>query len=219
MPSREHPEGMVDSLPPSANQRLYFPATLRNREPIAAALADWLPGEGLVLEVASGSGEHAVFFQQRFPQLLWQATDPNPQHLASIRAWRRSVGLEDRMPEPFGLDVLEQPWVTGVSASMAAIVAINLIHIAPWSCCEALVSEAARLLPPQAPLVLYGPFRRGGVHSSDSNVSFDQSLRLRCRDWGVRDLEVVEALASNQGLTSMQVKEMPANNLAVAFCR
>ena len=203
--------------PSSEDRRLYFPATMRNREPIAAVMADWLPSEGVVLEVASGSGEHAVFFQQRFPRLRWQATDPDPSHLASIEAWRVHQGLNDRMPAAFGLDVLQRPWPVAPGASIDAIVAINLIHIAPWLCCEALVREAARLLPSHAPLVLYGPFRRAGAHCSESNLAFDQSLRARCPAWGVRDLEAVELLASDSGFTSMQVREMPANNLALAF--
>ena len=214
-----HPEGMVDSLPSSADARLFFPATLRNRDAIAAVLLEWLPSEGLVLEVASGSGEHAVFFQQQFPGLLWQSSDPDPAHLASIQAWMLYQGLADHMPEPMALDVLDEPWSIRRDTPVSAIIAINLIHIAPWRCCVALVTEAARLLPPDAPLVLYGPFRRGGVHCSDSNVAFDQSLRSRHPEWGVRDIEAVEALASDLGFTSMQIREMPANNLAVAFHR
>lgn len=210
---------MVDSRSLSADARLFFPATVRNREAIAAVLLEWLPSEGLVLEVASGSGEHAVFFQQQFPGLEWQSSDPDPVHLASIQAWRLHQGLADHMPDPFALDVLDQPWSIQRETPVSAIVAINLIHIAPWPCCVALVTEAARLLPPDAPLVLYGPFRRGGVHCSDSNVAFDQSLRSRNPEWGVRDLEAVEALASDLGFTSMQVRAMPANNLAVALYR
>ena len=210
---------MVDSRSLSADARLFFPATVRNRKAIAAVLLEWLPSEGLVLEVASGSGEHAVFFQQQFPGLEWQSSDPDPVHLASIQAWRLHQGLADHMPDPFALDVLDQPWSIRRETPVSAIVAINLIHIAPWRCCVALVTEAARLLPPDAPLVLYGPFRRGGVHCSDSNVAFDQSLRSRNPEWGVRDLEAVEALASDLGFTSMQVRAMPANNLAVALYR
>ena len=210
---------MVDSRSLSADARLFFPATVRNREAIAAVLLEWLPSEGVVLEVASGSGERAVFFQQQFPGLEWQSSDPDPVHLASIQAWRLHQGLADHMPDPFALDVLDQPWSIRRETPVSAIVAINLIHIAPWRCCVALVTEAARLLPPDAPLVLYGPFRRGGVHCSDSNVAFDQSLRSRNPEWGVRDLEAVEALASDLGFTSMQVRAMPANNLAVALYR
>ena len=217
--SSGHPEGMVDSHPSSADPRLFFPATVRNREAIAAVLLEWLPSEGLVLEVASGSGEHAVFFQQQFPGVLWQTSDCDPDHLASIQAWRLHQGLADHMPEPMALDVLEQPWSIRGSAAVSAIVAINLIHIAPWRCCVALVTEAARLLPADAPLVLYGPFRRAGVHCSESNVAFDQSLRSRNPEWGVRDLEAVEALVSDLGFTSRQIRAMPANNLAVAFRR
>ena len=182
-------------------------------------LLEWLPSKGLVLEVASGSGEHAVFFQQQFPELLWQSTDPDSAHLASIQAWRLHQGLADHMPEPFALDVLDAPWAIRRDTAVSAIVAINLIHIAPWQCCVALVTEAARILSPNAPLVLYGPFRRGGVHCSDSNVAFDQSLRSRNPEWGVRDIEAVEALARDLGFTSMQIRDMPANNLAVAFHR
>ena len=210
---------MVGSFLPFADARLFFPATRRNREPIAAALLEWLPNQGVVLEVASGSGEHAVFFQQRFPNLLWQASDPDPRHLASVQAWRLHYDLVEQMPEPVSLDVRVQPWPTQLGSSVSAIVAINLIHIAPWPCCVALVAEAARLLPPHGPLIFYGPFRRGGEHCSDRNLAFDQSLRSRCAEWGVRDLEAVEALARDVGFTSMQFREMPANNLALACFR
>ena len=215
----DHAECMADAVPSFQDQRLYFPATCRNREPIASVLAAWLPAVGDVLEVASGSGEHAVFFQQRFPNLRWQATDSNPEHLASIRSWQVHHDLDQNMPQPLLLDVQDQPWSLECTSRVSAIVAINLIHIAPWSCCRSLVCEAARLLPADSPLVLYGPFRQRGQHSSDSNQVFDRSLRSRCPAWGVRDLEAVETLASGSGFASMRIQAMPANNLAVCFFR
>ena len=201
--------------------RLEFPATYRNREPIAAVLAHWLPQSGHVLEVASGSGEHAVFFQQCFPGLVWHSSDPDPDHRASIAAWIAHEPLAARMPSPLPLDVASRPWSLGASlqADLAAIVAINLIHIAPWACCEALFAEAASRLPKKAPLVLYGPFRRNGCHTSDSNAAFDHSLRSRSPLWGVRDLEAVEALAAHCGFRAGEVCSMPANNIAIAYRR
>ena len=212
---------MAEPVGPTVDRRLFFPATQRNREPIAAVLKRWLPSSGRVLEIACGSGEHAVAFQRCFPHINWLASDPDPDHCASAEAWRSHVGLAATMPAPLQLDVRSRPWHLPhpFAASLDAVVAINLIHIAPWDCCEALVSEAAARLSPGAPLVLYGPFRQGGVHTSESNAAFDFSLRRRCASWGVRDLESVQRLASDCGLTDGRVEVMPANNLMVGFTR
>ena len=201
--------------------RLFFPATQRNREPLAEALTHWLPDRGHVLELASGSGEHAVSFQHRFPGIAWHSSDPDPDHCASIRAWIAHEGLADSMPPPLQLDVRHRPWPLPQVQSMGldCVVAINLIHIAPWECSEALFTEAADWLRPSSPLVLYGPFRQGGAHTSESNAAFDRSLRSRCAEWGVRDLEAVQRLASDCGFAEALIQVMPANNLAVAFRR
>ena len=201
--------------PPSNQDRLYFPATVRNRAPIAAALSELLPDQGAVLEIASGSGEHAVTFQRRFPGVVWQASDPDPSHCKSINAWIAHECLSDVMPPALQLDVLDRPWLIPkrTCVELKVVVAINLIHIAPWSCCQSLVEEASEHLPIGGRFILYGPFRRNGLHTSLSNEAFDQSLRERNPSWGVRDLESVETLCSKVGFNNMQFIELPANNL------
>ncbi|NDD67997.1 MAG: DUF938 domain-containing protein [Synechococcaceae bacterium WB9_4xC_028] len=199
------------------DSRLYFPATERNSEPIASTLYAWLPAEGAVLELASGSGEHAVCFQTRFPGLRWQASDPDPLHLESIRAWRAHADLQASMPEPLRLDVRQWPWPlpADVALDLQAVVVINLLHIAPWDCAMALLAGASRLLPVGGLLIVYGPFRRHGAHTSDSNAAFDRSLRERNPLWGVRDLEAVEHLAGDSGFALEEVRSLPANNLCL----
>lgn len=201
--------------------RLFFPATERNREPIAATLKTWLPDGAVVLEVASGSGEHALWFQRRLPGIHWQTSDPDPAHRRSISAWIHHPPGAPDLPDPLALNVESRPWPLSqrLEQHLDAVVAINLIHIAPWSCCQALIAEAAGRLCAGGALILYGPFRRGGHHTSDSNTAFDQSLRARDPRWGVRDLEAVEHLASNSGLTLEQLQTMPANNLCLLFRR
>ena len=201
--------------PPSNQYRLYFPATVRNRAPIAASLSELLPDQGAVLEIASGSGEHAVTFQRRFPGVVWQASDPDPSHCKSINAWIAHECLSDVMPPALQLDVLDRPWLIPkrTCVELKVVVAINLIHIAPWSCCQSLVEQASEHLPIGGRFILYGPFRRNGFHTSLSNEAFDQSLRERNPSWGVRDLESVETLCSKVGFNNMQFIELPANNL------
>ncbi len=201
--------------------RLFFPATMRNRAPIGAALSELLPEKGTVLEIASGSGEHAVAFQRLFPGVLWQASDPDASHCKSINAWIDHECLSDRMPTALQLDVLDRPWLIPqtICAELKVIVAINLIHIAPWSCCQSLVEQAAEHLPLGGRLILYGPFRRHGLHTCSSNEAFDQSLRERNPSWGVRDLEDVEILCINAGLKNMKTIELPANNLLISVIK
>ena len=208
-------------LSPTNQDRLYFPATVRNRAPIGAALSELLPEQGAVLEIASGSGEHAVTFQRRFPGILWQASDPDPSHCKSINAWIAHECLSDLMPPALQLDVLDRPWLIPerTSVELKVVVAINLIHIAPWSCCQSLVEQASDHLPIGGRLILYGPFRRNGLHTSSSNEAFDQSLRERNPSWGVRDLEAVETLCSEVGFKNMRFTELPANNLIVSVLK
>ena len=170
--------------------RRFAPATARNREPILAVLERVLPAEGLVLEIASGTGEHAVAFAERRPALTFQPSDPDPEARASIEAWRRHAALANVRPA-LDLDVHGRPWRLPPGSAADAILCINLIHIAPWTACLALLEGAAELLAPGAPLVLYGPYREGGRHTAPSNAAFDQSLRARDPRWGVRDLEEV----------------------------
>ena len=202
----------------SDQDRLFFPATERNRDPIGDSLAEMLPQQGVVLEIASGSGEHAVTFQRRFPGLVWQATDPDPYHCQSINAWIVHEHLNVQMPHAIQLDVLHRPWLIPdhIRIELKVVVAINLIHIAPWNCCKALVEQASEMLPIGGRLILYGPYRRNGSHTSLSNEAFDQSLRERNPLWGVRNLEDVEKLCNDNDLENMNIKKMPANNLLIS---
>jgi hypothetical protein len=208
-------------LSPADQDRLYFPATERNRGPIGDVLAEMLPEQGSVLEIASGSGEHAVTFQRRFPGILWQASDPDPSHCKSINAWIEHESLSALMPQALQIDALEPSWPLPehLSVDLKVIVAINLIHIAPWSCCISLAKQASEILPIEGRLILYGPYRRNGSHTSLSNESFDQSLRERNPSWGVRDLEAVEKVCFDVGLKNMYVQELPANNLMISVAK
>lgn len=193
--------------------RRFAPATARNREPILAVLGRVLPDRAHVLEIASGTGEHAVFFAEALRVASWQPTDADPDALASIDAWREHQHAA-RVKPALALDVGVEPWP--ISAA-DAVVCINMIHITPWSAGEALLRGAGRLLQPGGVLVLYGPFRRDRAHTAPSNEAFDASLRERDPRWGVRDLEDVEQTALGRGLVLSEVVAMPANNFTVVF--
>lgn len=196
--------------------RQYAPSAARNRDPIWAVLQHHLPQRGLVLEVASGSGEHSSHFARASgPQITFQPSDPDAQARASIDAWVASSGLPNIRPA-LVLDAAAAVWPI---ASADVVVCINMIHIAPWSAAIGLVRGAARVLPPGGLLFLYGPYRRGGRHTAPSNEAFDQDLRARNPQWGVRDLEAVADLASEVGFAPPLVEPMPANNLSVLFRR
>jgi SAM-dependent methyltransferase len=194
---------------------LHAAATERNRGPILEVLRGVLPPTGLVLEIASGTGEHVAFFARAFPALRWQPSDASLPHLASIRAWSAASGADNIAPAVL-LDVERAPWPV-VQAD--AILNINMIHISPWSAAEALFQGAARLLPPSGVLFLYGPFKRGGAHTAESNQRFDDRLRGEDPRWGVRDLDDVQALASSVGFQAAEIALMPANNLSLVFRR
>jgi cyclopropane fatty-acyl-phospholipid synthase-like methyltransferase len=202
---------MASPLPPGA---LTAPAVARNREPILAVLRHVLPERGLVLEIASGSGEHGVYFAAALPGLTWQPTDPDPEARESIAAYRAAMALPNVLP-PLALDAAASRWPV---TKADVIVAINMIHIAPWAA-EGLMAGAERLLPAGGVLFLYGPFREHGRHTAPSNAAFDESLRARNREWGVRDLDEVVALASRHGFALEERVAMPANNLSVVFRR
>lgn len=195
--------------------RLTAPATARNRDPILDVLRPLLPASGLVLEVASGSGEHAVHFARALPRLDWQPSDPSADARASIAAWRAAEGLANLRP-PLALDVLAEPWPIDRAD---ALLCINMIHISPWAATEALMRGAGRVLASGAPLYLYGPYRRPGHDLEPSNDAFDRDLKRRDPRWGLRDLDSVSACAAEHGLAPVTVIEMPANNLSVAFRR
>jgi hypothetical protein len=200
------------------DDRRFAPATQRNREPILAVLSRVLPKRGVVLEIASGSGEHAIAFAERLPGLRFQPSDADPGALASIDAWRGEAPLPNLMAA-IRLDVHELPWPLADVAEPDAILCINMIHISPWSACLALLDGASERLKAGAPLVLYGPYRQGGAHTAPSNEAFDASLRARDPSWGVRDLEAVESEAVARGLLLEEVVEMPANNRTVVLRR
>ena len=189
------------------------PATARNRDPILAVLRRVLPPAGTVLEIASGSGEHAVYFAAGLPHLAWQPTDRDPVALASIAAHRELAQPENLLP-PLALDVCELPWPV---SRVEAIVCINMIHISPWAATQCLIAGAAELLGPGAVLYLYGPYMVDGRHTAQSNAAFDASLKAQDPDWGVRDLGDVQALASEHGFEFVERVAMPANNLSVVF--
>jgi SAM-dependent methyltransferase len=200
---------------PQDDSRQFAPATQRNREPILAVLREVLPDTGLVLEVASGSGEHAAHFAGAFPELVFQPSDPDPAALASIDAWASESGLPNLKPA-IRLDATARDWPL---SRADAILCINMIHISPWAAAEGLISHAAELLPAGAPLYLYGPYRQSGVPLAPSNAVFDDSLRRRNPKWGLRELDAVATLATAAGFDGPQVTPMPANNLSVVFRR
>lgn len=182
-----------------------------------------LPATGTVLEVASGTGEHAVFFAPQLQARFWQPSDPNPVARRSIAAWREALQI-DNLALPIDLDVQQTLWSveTGevlLSAPIHAIVSINMIHIAPWSACLGLIAGAGRILPFEGILYLYGPFQQGGQHTAASNASFDAMLQAQNPTWGVRHLEAVVEAAQAQQLTLVEIVAMPANNLSVIFKR
>lgn len=193
--------------------KLSSPAAERNRDAIASVLGRWLPAVGTVLEVASGSGEHAVHFARAFPDLTWQPSDPDAEALASVAAWREEAGLANLLA-PVALDAASADWPLDRAD---AIVCVNMVHISPWAATVGLFAGAARLLAPGAPLVLYGPFRRAGVATAASNEAFDASLKARDPRWGLRDVETLAAL--HPGLPLVDVVEMLANNLMLLFRR
>jgi len=195
--------------------RRYAASTARNREPILEVLARVLPASGLVLEVASGTGEHAVFLAGKLPHLVFQPTEPGERNRASIAAWREHAALDNLRP-PLALDAIDERWPI---AHADAVLCINMIHIAPWDACLGLLAGAAGVLPPGGALVLYGPFRRGGRHTSPSNEAFDASLREKDPAWGVRDLDEVVAAAAPRGLALDEAVDMPSNNLTVVLRR
>lgn len=199
----------------------HAPATARNREPILQVLQRVLPPAGTVLEVASGTGEHAIFLAPRLQPRIWQPSDPNPTMVASIAAWQQEEP-SDYLRSPLTLDVCESVWPVETRSDRAdfpitAIVCINMIHIAPWTACLGLLAGAGRILPKDGILYLYGPYKQNGQHTAPSNEMFDESLRSQNPEWGVRHLEDVIAAAKAQNLTLLETVPMPANNFSVVF--
>ncbi|MBI05297.1 MAG: SAM-dependent methyltransferase [Pelagibacteraceae bacterium] len=199
---------------PSEKAR-HFPATTRNRDAIADVLSQILPDTGTVLEIGSGSGEHAFYFSEKFPDLVWLPSDPDPLNLQSIKAWRAAA---DRINLRYPLSINASDIILPIE-SADAIICINVIHISPWDTTEGLMRNASNLLPSGGPLYMYGPFRIDGKHTAHSNEVFDRSLKDQNETWGVRDLEAVIAEGQKNGLAFVEQVEMPANNQSLVFQR
>jgi SAM-dependent methyltransferase len=204
--------------------RLDAPAFHRNHQAIGGVLARFLAGKsGDAVEAGSGTGQHVVEFARQFPDITWWPSDLNENHLTSIEAWRTHSQLANIRP-PQRIDVSDPAWCDAMRGEggpdeLLAVFCANVIHIAPWRVAEGLVAGAGRYLRPGGMLFLYGPFRRGGQHTAESNESFDKSLRERDPEWGVRDAEAVAKLADGAGLSLVDIAEMPANNLTLVFSR
>ena len=193
---------------PATGARRSAPAAQRNREPIAQVLAEWLPATGLVLEVASGTGEHSAWFAERFPKLEWQPSDMHPDALGSIAAWRNAAGLPN-LREPLVLDAAASEWPI---AKADAVLNINMVHISPWKAALGLIAGAAHILPDGGPLILYGPWLKNDVETAASNFDFDRDLKRRDPEWGLRWVEDFAAAAAQRGFALAETRPMPANN-------
>lgn len=193
----------------------HAPATLRNRDAIVAVLQKLLPNNGTVLEIASGTGEHVVYFGEKFPDLTWQPSDPDPDGCRSIAAWTKRAGVGNVLP-PLQLDALASGWEI---AKPAAILCINMVHIAPWEASIGLFEKAAKLLDPGSSFFLYGPYFRGDAAIAQGNLDFDRSLKSRDLRWGIREVDDMDALADKNGFARIDLIEMPANNLSLIYRR
>jgi hypothetical protein len=202
----------MSNVPPP--QALVSPSTARNRGPILEVLKPRLPASGVVLEIAAGAGEHAIYNAAALPGLLWRPSDADPDALVSIAAWREHAGLPNLLP-PVPLDAsAPASWPTDL---VDAVVNINMIHISPWATTQGLMAGVGRILRPGGLLFLYGPFIESNVETAPTNASFDQSLKYRNPAWGIRRLDDVTGQAAKQGLKLSERINMPANNLAVFF--
>jgi SAM-dependent methyltransferase len=205
----------MTSTPQEPTVRRRAPAAERNRDAILDVLSRVLPKTGVVLEIASGTGQHAVHCASALPGIDWQPSDPDADARASIEAWRAHERLGN-LRAPLALDVLSDDWGIGEAAG---IVCINMIHIAPWEAAEGLMRGAAKRLAAGGVLYLYGPYRRNGAHTAPSNEAFDAQLRATDPRWGVRDMETVVALAAQHGFALTETVAMPANNFSVVFVK
>jgi len=222
---------------PAMGARRSAPAALRNREPIADVLSRWLPDTGLVLEIASGTGEHAVYFAERFPQLTWQPSDVHADALTSIVAWREAARLPN-IREPIIIDASSPDWTieradtilsikmpsdscdtskTPENSGIDVVLNLNMVHISPWSAAIGLLNGAARVLKRGGALILYGPWLKGDIETAPTNLVFDRQLRELDPEWGLRRVEDFEAEALARGFALEQVRQMPANNLMLLF--
>ena len=213
-----------DGRPVQPDGRLDAPAFHRNHQAIWAVLQKFLTGKsGDVLEAGSGTGQHVAEFARHSPEITWWPSDLNEQHLKSIAAWRAHAGLANIRP-PLRIDLSDPAWCPEMHdgsgpGKLLAVSCANVIHIAPWRVAEGLFAGVARYLRPDGRLFLYGPFKRGGRHTALSNAVFDSSLRDNDPEWGVRDVEALETLATSVDLKLVELAEMPANNLILVFER
>ncbi len=199
------------------NLKQYAPATQRNREPILEVLLRVVPSSGDILEIASGTGEHCIFFAPAFSPRQWIPSDPNPIARDSIEGWRKE-SLINNVHAPLNINAENNSWeIEQENLNITTIVNINMIHISPWLACLGLMKGAHRILPSEGILYLYGPYKQEGKHTAVSNESFDQSLRSKNPEWGVRNLQDVIKAAEDQGFIFQEKVEMPANNLSVIF--
>ena len=201
------------------DNRLFFPATERNKESIGEVLSRILLPRGFILEIGSGSGEHGVVFQKRFPEITWQSSDPELIHRKSISSWIDHEELNLIMPQPLDIDVEKIPWKipTELLLSIQGIISINMIHISSWNCTKSLFNESGKLFKNGQFLILYGPFKIGNKHISQSNELFDASLKNQNKSWGVRDLGEVSEEATKNGFIQEELIRMPANNFSVIY--
>ena len=201
------------------DSRLFFPATQRNKIYIGDVLTQIPLKKGFVLEIGSGSGEHGVEFQKRFPEIIWQTSDPKLEYRKSIISWIEHEKLNIKMPEPINIDVTKIPWPIPVKLvdNLQVIISINMIHIAPWECTKSLFKESGKLLNYGKFLILYGPFKIEDKHVSKSNELFDKSLKIQNNNWGVRNLEQANKEAIINGFQQSQLIQMPANNLTLIY--
>ena len=201
------------------DNRLFFSATQRNRDCIGDLLSRIIKQKGSILEIGSGSGEHGIFFQKRFPEIKWHTSDPNLIHRKSISSWIKHEKLSKKMPQPINLDVEKIPWNIPVKLinSLQGIVSINMIHVAQWSCTIALFRESRKLLNEGQFVMLYGPFKIKNKHTSQSNYLFDNSLKMQNDNWGIRNLEEVSDEAKKNSFFQEEIINMPANNLSIIY--
>ncbi len=201
------------------DNRLFFPATGRNRKFIGEVLSRILQKRGFVLEIGSGSGEHGVVFQKCFPEITWQTSDPELIHRKSISAWIKYEELNFKMPQPLDIDVEKIPWEipSKLLLSIQGIISINMLHIASWNCTQSLFNESGKLLNHGQFLMLYGPFKIGNKHISQSNELFDSSLKMQNKSWGVRDLGEISEEATKNGFIEEELIHMPAYNFSVIY--
>lgn len=202
-------------MPPNTDQRRRSPAAERNGPFILTELQRLLPAKGILLEIASGTGQHAAFCADGLPGWQWQPSDYDAAALPSIAAWRAG---EDRVLPPIELDVLALDWFDG-ARQFDAIYCANMVHISPWACTQALLRGAARYLAPQGVLITYGPYLVDDVETAPSNLAFDADLRARNPAWGLRRLSDVAAQAATAGLHLRETLNMPANNLLLVWER